>query len=408
MNSCMMMKLLTGLLSFVLFLPAAATEVVVPGGGADREGALVSFEAPQEMRGELSLSDGKGTTLPLQVDEDGRAVFVLPRLEKGGSATFSVGPKEPVIFPVDVEVTKHRDQLQIVARDGLKEMPLLGYQMQPGGLPQSVPEVYAHGAHLHPLFSPSGKMVTGNYSPDHYWYRGVWMAWEHAQFRGHDIDFWNLKPDRDGDINREVRFTKLERFWSGRVQGGFVSHHQFLDQSGGGDEVPVLDETWEVRATPVTVHGKLLFLIDLTSTQACAGKDPLKLLPPYGGLGVRGSRAWDMAGAESTLTSEGADRAAGSGHPARWVVMSGDIEGSPASLAVLAHPGNLHAPQTMHLGTESPLITVSPTVESEWSIEPGRPLVSRYRLVVMDGRADAALLDMLWNDFADPLKVQCR
>ncbi|MDB6004344.1 MAG: hypothetical protein JWR15_1331, partial [Prosthecobacter sp.] len=43
--------------------------------------------------------------------------------------------------------------------------------------------------------------------------------------------------------------------------------------------------------------------------------------------------------------------------------------------------------------------------EGDWSIEPGKPYVSRYRIVVMDGKADAALIDSLWTDYAEPLKA---
>jgi hypothetical protein len=41
------------------------------------------------------------------------------------------------------------------------------YQMQPGELPEGVAASFAHGAHLYPIYSPSGKVVTGNHQPDH-------------------------------------------------------------------------------------------------------------------------------------------------------------------------------------------------------------------------------------------------
>ena len=83
---------------------AQATELIVQGGTSDRVPAVVTFTAPKELRGELSLTDKEGTSLPLQVDEAGRGVFVLPKLGKGSRATFTVGPKARTIFPVGVEV----------------------------------------------------------------------------------------------------------------------------------------------------------------------------------------------------------------------------------------------------------------------------------------------------------------
>jgi hypothetical protein len=236
----------------------------------------------------------------------------------------------------------------------------------------------------------------------------VWMAWAKTLFQGRAPDFWNMGKAKGGELSGEVRFIKLLSTWSGPVQGGFVSQHQFIDHTSG-DEVPVLNETWEVRATFITVAGRPVFLIDLVSTQTCAGSDPLKLLTSQaGGLGVRGNRAWDQAEAVTMLTSEGLSRISGDDKQARWVQMGGLVEGDPAGMTVLVHPANLHAPQVMRLSAENPQLCVNPCTGGGWTIEPGSPCVSRYRLAVMDGRADAALLEALWVDYADPLKVQCR
>ncbi len=403
-----MMKMLFALLLPACMLPAGAAEIVVQGGTADREGAVVTFIAPKELRGELSLTGADGVSLPLQIDEAGHGVFVLPKLRKGSTATFTVGPREQTIFPVGVEVIRRADKVNFIAHEGVNVLPLMSYQTDPGELPQGVPDFYAHGAHLHPIFSPSGKVVTGNHPPDHSWHRGVWLAWARTVFQGREPDFWNMGKAKGGELTGEVRFMKLLRTWSGPVQGGFVSQHQFIDHTSG-DEVPVLDETWEVTATSLNVSGKPLFLIDLISTQTCAGSDPLKLPSyPYGGLGVRGSRAWDQAEAATLLTSEGAGRASGDGKKARWVHLGGLIETEPTGIAVLVHPDNFRAPQTMRLSPEHPQISVTPCADGDWAIEPSRPYVSRYRLVVTDGKADAALLDRLWADYAEPLKVQCR
>ena len=47
-------------------------------------------------------------------------------------------------------------------------------------------------------------------------------------------------------------------------------------------------------------------------------------------------------------------------------------------------------------------LCIAPSQDGDWSIEPGKPYVSRYRLVTVDGPADAALFEMLWNDYATP------
>jgi len=375
----------------------------VQGGKADREGAIVTFAAPKDMAGDQSLKAVDGTSLPLQVDDQGVGVFVLPKVAKGSTATFTVEPKQETIFPIGVTVMKTKDKVNLTAMAGQRQLPMFSYQMDAGEVPQGVPDFYAHGAHLHPIFSPSGRLVTGNHPPDHFWHRGVWLAWTHTEFQGRAPDFWNMGKEKGGDLTGEVRFKKLLKTWSGQVRGGFLSEHEFVDHTSGS-EVLALKETWEVNATSITVSGKPVFLIDLVSTQTCAGKDPLKLPTyHYGGLGVRGNRSWDAPKAVSMLTSEDTDRFTGDGKKARWVHMGGLVDEEPTGLAVLVHPGNFRAPQPMRLNPKNPQLCVAPSAEGEWVIEPGKPYVSRYRLVIVDGKADAALLEGLWADYAEPL-----
>ena len=400
------MKTVLSILIACSLAPSAllAFEITVIGKKTDRKGAVVTFTAPKEMKGDLSLT-GPGDPIPLHVNEDGQAVFVVRDLQAGSRATYVVGPKEETIFPVGVEALKAKDKVNFVVHEGQQSLPLMSYQMEPGEVPQGVPEFYAHGAHLHPILSPSGRLVTGNHPPDHYWHRGIWLAWTHTEFQGRAPDFWNMGKEKGGELTGEVRFKKLLRTWSGSVQAGFASEHDFIDHTSG-TEVPVLHETWEVAATAIKFSGTPVFLIDLTSTQTCAGKDAVKLPTyHYGGLGMRGNRDWDPVKAVTMLTSEGGDRFSGDGKKARWVHMGGLVDGQPTGMAVLVHPSNFRSPQPMRLNPKNPQLCVAPSAEGDWSIEPGKPYVSRYRIVVMDGKPDAATLEALWQDYAEPLQV---
>ncbi len=298
------------------------------------------------------------------------------------------------LLAAEMKATVVGDTVQITTEG----KPVVTYQMSPGPVPQGVPESFAHGAHLHPVWSPEGKIVTGNHPPDHRWHRGVWMAWTHTEFQGRTPDFWNMGKDKEGNLTGEVRFMKLLKSWSGET-AGFISQHRFIDHTGGA-EVPVLDETWEV-----TVRARSgdhpVNLIDLVSTQTVIGKEALKLPTyHYGGLGVRGNPAWDPADAVRMLTSEGDDRKAGDGKTARWVQIGGDVDGAPASMTILIHPENFRFPQPLRLNPKNPQLCIAPSAAGDWSIEPGRPYISRYRLVVMDGMTDAAVLEALWKEYA--------
>lgn len=272
------------------------------------------------------------------------------------------------------------------------------YQMEPGELPAGVAESFAHGAHLHPLCSPGGKLVTGNHQPDHPWQRGVWIGWTKTEFGDSHPDFWNM--GKDGKINAEVRFEKLEKVWSGAQNAGFVSRHVFLDHSHAPG-TRVLDETWDIQVAQKQLDGVLTNIIDLTSTQTCATDRPLKLPKyHYGGLGLRGNPLWNPVDAVTMLTSEGHDRKTGDSTKARWVYLGGKVDGTPAGVAVLIHPANFRFPQPLRLNPKNPQLCVAPSQDGDWSIEPGKPYISRYRLLVFDGKPDAKWIETQWQDYA--------
>jgi hypothetical protein len=284
-----------------------------------------------------------------------------------------------------------------VVRFAISGKTICDYQMQPGELPEGVAASFAHGAHLHPIYSPSGKVVTGNHQPDHPWQRGVWIGWTKTEFGDSHPDFWNM--GKDGKIAAEVRFEKLEKLWNGPA-GGFVSRHVFLDHSHTPDE-KVLNETWEVTVSQKTLDGTLANVIDLTSTQTCAGEEPLKLPKyHYGGLGVRGNPLWNPVDAVTMLTSEGHDRKAGDNSKAKWVHLGGEVDGTPTGIAVLIHPSNFRFPQPLRLNPKNPQLCVAPSQDGDWAIEPGKPYVSKYRLLVFDGKPDAKWLEAQWTAYS--------
>lgn len=395
----------------------AAESITVHAGAHDRSGCIVSFQAPEAWRGRTMTLHGTGA--PLQVDESGRAAFILKNpLPKGESATFTLAPALPMHAASGVETTATADALQCIAKPHAltperKTLPVFTYQMTPGPVPEGMSQGFAHGAHLHPVFSPSGRLTTGNHPADHPHQRGIWFAWTHTEFAGGKPDFWNMGKDKSGKLTGEIRFDKLLRNWSGPVHGGFVSTHRWIDHTSG-TEKDMLRETWEVTVTHTTglndSSGKPLppmFLMDLISRQTCAGNEPVKLPKyHYGGLGVRGNALWDAVDKVSMLTSNGDDRIKGDATKAKWVWLGGEVDNQTTGITVLMHPDNFRFPQPLRLNPKNPQLCVAPSADGDWSIEPGRPYVSRYRLVISDGKPDAKELERLWVDYAEPPMVQ--
>ena len=388
----------------------AAESITVHAGEHERRGSVVTFEAPEAWRGKTMSLHGPGSAL--QVDESGRATFILTEtLAKGASAAFTTAPALPVHAASGIEMMAAEDVLKCIAKPQAvtpehRTLPVFTYQMTPGPVPEGMSPGFAHGAHLHPVFSPSGRLVTGNHPPDHPHQRGIWFSWTKTEFEGRHPDFWNMGKDKSGKLTGEVRFDKLLKNWSGPVHGGFVSTHRWIDHTSGAEK-DVLRETWEV--TVMQTAAPAMFLIDLVSTQTCATNEPLKLPKyHYGGLGVRGNALWDAVDKVRMLTSNGDDRIKGDATKAKWVWLGGKVDAQTTGITVLMHPDNFRFPQPLRLNPKNPQLCVAPSADGDWSIEPGKPYVSRYRLVIRDGEPDAAELGRLWTDYAEPPKVEVK
>ncbi len=385
--------------------PAAAEpgyRLSVAAGDLDREQTVVSFDLP-EASVVYRLEETEGNNIPLQADYLGRGSFILKNLKRQTTATFRLIPQAaeapaPAAGQGSVQVRPDGKKLRLT----IGGQSVFEYQAEKGELPRpDIKPIFRRGGYLHPVWTPSGKLLTDDYPPNHLHHHGIWFPWTKTEFEGRHPDFWNM-----GDGSGRVEFVSLDQTWSGPVHGGFLTRHRFVDLTAPAPKV-ALQETWEVRAYQVAPGAKPYFLFDLISRQECASSSPL-VLPKYyyGGLGFRGNWAWNGKDKTEYLTSEGeTNRIKGNETRARWGHISGLVNGERAGIAVLGHPDNFRAPQPMRLHPSEPFFCFAPSQLGEWEIKPGVPYVSRYRFVLSDGAPDAAELNRLWNDFASPPKV---
>jgi hypothetical protein len=370
--------------------------VTVAAGAFDRKDSVVSFTMPKGMNAKAyALRDDSGHVLPLQVEPDGTATFVLHELSAGTTQRFRLeGVKAKAASMKSVE---DHDRLTITAA-GRK---VLTFQGGPGELPSAaIKPIFRQGGYIHPVFTPSGRVITDDYPPDHFHHHGIWFAWTKTEFEGRKPDFWNV-----GDGTGRVEFVALDKTWSGNVHAGFTSRNRFVDVSAP-KPVTVLNEQWAVTVYNTGQGASPYAMFDLVSTQNLATPNPL-ILPEYryGGIGFRGHRQWLEKDNCVFLTSEGKDRNNGHGTRARWCHIGGRIDGQLAGIAILDHPGNFRAPQAMRINPDQPFFCYSPSLSGDWKMEPGKPYISRYRFIVYDGAPDKAELDRLWNDYANPIQA---
>ncbi len=311
----------------------------------------------------------------------------------------------PVLPAAANVICEQSDDVIVIKRDGRH---VLTYQKK-DKVPQGVDPKYARSGFIHPISTPSGRVLTDDYPlPHHSHQHGLFFAWRKGKFEGEEVNFWEHTKETT------VRHEKvLEILNEGEIAGFRV---QLAHVHG---KKKVLDETWTVL-----VHNDTGF-IDFKSAQTCATDSPLTLTKyHYGAMALRGARDWSDLEFEkaqkeakksggkpsvpepcSMLTSEGRTREDGNHTRPEWVCMTGPINGEPVAITLIPHPSNFRHPQHVRLHPNMPYFCFIPTVDEPFQIKPGKIYVSRFRIVAEDGKPDVERLKKIQTDY---MKVRPR
>ena len=386
-------------LALLLLLTSAlsAQTITIAPAPADRAALTVEFKAPADAPKIGRATKKDGDTLPVQVDEDGRACLVVGFLRAGESLTLSLATNNGQSAEV-VRTRPGSDGLSLSAEG--KEV--LNFRTDKDKVPRTdIPATILRAGYLHPVRSPSGAIVTGDYPSNHAHHHGIWTPYTKAVFQGRTTDFWNMQNKKG-----EEQLRAVGRLWAGEVHGGFDAELRMTDLSGTAP-IDALIDRWSVKAYVIKGSLKPMHVFDLTTTQACATNDPLELPQyHYGSFGLRGPESWDGKDGARFLTSEGiTDRKKGDSTRARWCYLGGKTEAGISGTAVLGYPDNFRFPMPLRLHPDMPYFSIVPQKLGAFSIQPGKPYVSRYRFIVTDGEPDAKLFDACWNSLAHPAVV---
>ncbi len=271
--------------------------------------------------------------------------------------------------------------------------------------PEGASERFARSGFIHPLWSSDGSVLTAIHPKDHVHHFGIWMPWTATEFEGRKVDFWNLAKGQG-----TVRFVEYLSTASGPVFGGFSARQEHVVLNPNANKV-ALDEVWNIKVYNVGGPQKGYWLWDFISTQRCASQSPLHQLKyRYGGLGFRATGDWRGDNCDY-LTSEGKTRKDGHGTRARWCDMFGLTAGRFEGVAIMSHPGNFRHPEPMRLwpgDMDYIFFNFAPSQLGDWTMEPRKDYVFRYRFYVHHDRPDVADIDRLWYDFAEPPDVEVK
>ena len=366
--------------------------LIVEAGNYDREHSIASFELPAGYP-ELHLVSTEGDTkIPVQV-EGTTGWFKIHSLAAGDTAFFYVVPGK---LEGDSDTVVRYDEGKAFLEAGGREVLTYNFDEVPPPSPDIDPK-YTRGGYIHPVLTPSGRRVSGDYPYNHIHHHGIWGAWTNTVFQGRTPDFWNM-----GDVTGTIVPDAFGDLLTGPVFSGFNTSHTYVDLSAN-EPVSVLTEEWEAR---LYYTGDDYNAFDMWIHQE-ALTDSTLLLPEYryGGLGFRGRIEWDGPDSTFFLTSEGMDRSNGHATRARWCHISGEVDGMQAGVAIFSHPDNFRHPEPMRIHPSEPFFNWAPSQAGDWIIDKDNPFQARYRFIVMDGPPDPALLDQLWNDWAYPAKT---
>ena len=238
--------------------------------------------------------------------------------------------------------------------------------------------------------------------PDHPHQRGLWFA--HAKVNG--LDFWNIAPLNQPPYNRADRgkivLKKLGETKSGKDKGTVATTFDWTNKDG--DVLMTENRLTTFYADPAN---RIIDLdITLTAVQKVTLSDEKD-----GVLGIRlrpilqeDKGTGHITNAEGLTTEKNVW-----GKPSNWCDYSGDIKDEKVGVAILDHPSNPKHPVRWHVRAYG-LFAANPfgsgTLQTpagpheDMTLEPGKTLRYRYRIIIHPGDVKTANIAAQWDKYS--------
>ena len=275
----------------------------------------------------------------------------------------------------------------VFEKDALDTLPANKYRREANDTFMANPSIYAvpRSNYIHPLYGPSGEMLTRDWSKDHPHHRGIYWAWPEVEFGKklgdlHALQIVFARPTGNIRIINEPDYAQVEaeNIWMWE------------------DSIPVVREDAVIRAYRSNENGRI---IDL-SFRFVAIRDSVSIARRetklYGGLNIRMQTPKFQS--ISFFTDSSANQ------PVRaWSDLSGLFSGSEtrSGLLVLQHHENPDYPgEYIQYPDLSWIQPTFPSSGTRYKLAMGVPLILRYRLVVHSGmKPDNILSEKMWDEF---------
>jgi hypothetical protein len=275
----------------------------------------------------------------------------------------------------------------VFEKDAVDTMPANKYRREATDTFMANPSIYAvpRSNYIHPVYGPSGELLTRDWSKDHPHHRGIYWAWPEVEFGNklgdlHALQIVFARPTGKIKLDSQSDYAQVEaeNLWMWK------------------DSIPIVREVAVIRAYHATETGRV---IDL-AFRFVAMKDSVSLARRetrfYGGLNIRMQtpKYQEISFYRDSVVKE----------PARaWSDLSGLFAGSEtkSGMLVLQHHNNPDYPgeyiQYPDLSWIQPSFPASGT---RYKLARGIPLVLRFRIIIHSGmKPDDALAMKLWDEF---------
>jgi hypothetical protein len=391
---------LVGNLSLAWAGPVVVLEVAA--GQQARQNCVISIPVPKLLDTQKKFSLVRiqnGAEIPIQFDGTGdrrELVWILrERLAPGAKRRYRLLAGPDLKAQPD-RVTVVDDGKHLNVKVGGK--PVLTYNHAIVEAPRRDQAYYDKSGYIHPLYTPSGKVITDDFNPDHAHQHGIMFSWRKMVFEGRENNGWDQKSKLG-----KVAHQKVNSFIGGPVFGTLTTTIDHVDLTKKTGPVTMLNECWRVRVFALESQ----FLFDIKSVQNCATNQLVTIDKiHYGGMTIRGHADWHKDRTYDYLTSEGKNKENGNQTRPHWVEMFGPLKGETAGVTILSDPQNYRFPQPVRLHPKMPYFCFAVAAADAFEIEPGKPYVSRYRYYVHDGQPSAKVDQRLWEDYANPPQVK--
>jgi hypothetical protein len=323
--------------------------------------------------------------------------------ETGSTRTFKLmlknGPRQPGSFAVE-DIQKKHLLIQKNSR------PILRYNYGIVRRTEGEAGPYDRAAYIHPVWTPTGKVVSGDFSPEHVHQRGIFFAAHAVKFGAVQANFWELGQEN----GRTLPDALNPKIITGPVFAELVIHNKgTVDGQIRFKEVTMTrvyslprDDFWlfdiRVRQVPVDPNqpnGLPEAILSMEWQQVL-----------YGGMAFRGASEWLPKEVRlDVLTSEGKDRIGANTTSARWIDYTGPLGNEWGGLVIFDHPANPCYPTPLRVHAELPYFCCPFFQNKPYIVYGNRPLDLTYRFLIHNGHPNRETNERIANDFSNPPEV---